>query len=88
MGRSITNTGFKTIGKLQGAEAELLIRTAEVFVIHTKDDCNATPDETPIFSLLSAHHRIVLISDVVRQTDRQTEREKHACTCCNKMQVN
>jgi hypothetical protein len=72
LGIDVSNTGFKTVGKLQGAEAELLIKTAECFLDHTKDDCNATPDETPIFSLLSPQHRIVLISEVVNMSLHHT----------------
>lgn len=57
--------GFAGVGKLTGIEADFFCFFAGSLLDMTLDDCNATPEELPLFSLLSPFQRLSLIADVV-----------------------
>lgn len=58
-------TEFAGTGKLTGAEARVFEAAAMRLVDATRDACSDTPDETPLYSRLTPHHRIELLADVV-----------------------
>ncbi|KAK9823680.1 hypothetical protein WJX72_004584 [[Myrmecia] bisecta] len=59
-------TDFQEYGKLDGVEADMWQAVCGHFVDKCNDDTNADPDEWPVFSLLSPHHRMALVADVSR----------------------
>ena len=56
--------GFKGTGKLNGSYAKLISSMAS-FIADTISDISLQPYELPLFSSLSPHHQIQLLSDVV-----------------------
>lgn len=55
---------FSSIGKISGPEYDFFIRACEMLLDSTPEDNNAKPDDLPLFSLLSPHHRLSLIADI------------------------
>jgi len=60
-------TGFAGIGKLQGAERTMIMSVASSYRELTLDyvGCEPICEEVPHFSMLSPHHRLSLIVEVV-----------------------
>ncbi|KAK9824628.1 hypothetical protein WJX72_011838 [[Myrmecia] bisecta] len=57
---------FKDYGKVDGVEAVMWRAVTGHYVDMCNDDCNADPDEWPVFSLLSPHHRMALVADIAK----------------------
>jgi len=51
--------------KLVGAQAKLFAQICEHYIHAAETECNDTPDDLPIFSRLSPHQRLKLVSDVM-----------------------
>lgn len=50
--------------KLKGAAASLFRNVFDSYLDMVNDECNATPDEVPLFSWLSPHQRVALVSEL------------------------
>ena len=58
--------GFAGINKLRGPAAHLFINAVSSMLDGMNDDVgNETPEEYPLFSMLSPHHRLCLLSEVI-----------------------
>ena len=58
--------GFAGVGKLKpgSAEGRVFAATAADLAAVTRDGCNDTPEETPVYSMLTPHHRVELLAEV------------------------
>ena len=56
--------GFPGVGMLEGAEARVFACAASDLASVTRDACNDKPEETPVYSMLTPHHRVELLAEV------------------------
>eukprot|EP01036_Dinobryon_divergens_P035710 gene35710-46325_t len=63
---AVNSKGFAAVGKLSGPDAQLF--TVAISSLLDRMNCNMgneTPEEYPLFSMLSPHHRLCLLSEVI-----------------------